>query len=120
MREAINVTFPRPGAAVVALKGEHDRDAKDEAEHLLSQLVDEQDLVVVDVSEATFIDSSFLHNLVLADKRARLSGSQFRLQMGTAPIVRAALEISGLLQTLSVASTREEALAERSDRDAPL
>jgi len=114
MREAINVTYPRPGAAVFALKGEYDLTAKAEAEHLLSRLVDESDLVVVDVSEATFIDSSFLHNLVLADKRAQRRGSQFRLQMGTAPIVRAALEISGLLQTLAVASTREEALAQRS------
>ena len=71
----------------------------------------ENELVVVDVSEAAFIDSSFLHNVVGADRLARERGSRLRLQHGTALIVMRALEVSGILAVLDSVSTREAALA---------
>ena len=81
---------------------------------LLTHEIANFDLVVVDVSEATFIDSSVIHNLFRADRLATERGSRLVLQIGTAPIVTNALEISGLLQCLDVAHTRAEAVASKS------
>ena len=55
-------------------------------------------------------DSSFINNLIKADSAARARGSQFTLQLGTARIVRSAIEHSGILTVLDHAPTREEAL----------
>jgi anti-anti-sigma factor len=107
----LEVLHPRPGVAVVECTGEHDLTSKDEFERLLSGLVVGNGLVVVDVSEAKFIDSSFIHNLVKADGLARQRGSRFRLQHGTELIVRRALEVSGILTYIESVSTRGAALA---------
>ena len=109
--KAITVSHPGDSTAVVELQGEHDCGTSDEVAALLRREVLNNALVVVDVSEAVFIDASFLHNLVRADRDASERGSRFVLQMGTAPIVRAALQVSGLLDQLNVAHTRDEALA---------
>ncbi len=82
----------------------------DDLERLLHRLVLENELVVIDVSEAEFIDSSFLHNLLKADRLARDRGSRLRLQHATKPIVSRALEVSGILTLLDSVSTREDAL----------
>jgi anti-anti-sigma regulatory factor len=66
---------------------------------------------VVDVSEAKFIDSSFIHNLLKADRLAHQPGARFRLQHRTELIVRRALEVSGVVTHLESVSTREDALA---------
>jgi anti-anti-sigma factor len=115
----ICVTSPGHGVAVVELKGEHDFATRTEMTTLLGQAVANNDLVVVDVSDALFIDSSFLHNLVKAHRAADARGSSFVLQMGTAHIVRRALEISGLLERLDVAHTRAEALSRRRPSGTP-
>ena len=107
----LDVLRPRVGAAVVELHGEHDLATKTEVRELLTSLVETNDLVVIDVTDARFIDSSFLHNLAEADRLARSRGSRLRLQLGTASIVRKALEVSGLLERLDCAPDREQALA---------
>jgi anti-anti-sigma factor len=104
------VTHPRPGVAVVTLQGEHDISCRDRYQALFAELVDENGLVVVDVSEALFIDSSFIHTLFSTSRNARGLGKAFRLQTGTAPVVQRVLEISGALDAIEVAHTREEAL----------
>lgn len=104
------VSHPQPGVAVVECAGEHDMTTKDETAVLLAALVSENELVVVDVSDARFIDSSFVNNLLRADRLARERGTRFRLQVATAPIVRRVLEISGILDKLDIATTRDEAL----------
>jgi anti-anti-sigma factor len=106
------VTHPRHGAVVVTLKGDHDLGNADETGRLFDELLAENDLVVVDVGEVDFVDSWFVHTLIRADRSAREQGKRFRLQMGTARIVRRALELSGVLENLDVAHSREEALAE--------
>ena len=107
----VHVSHPRPGAAVAECMGEHDCTTKDELGRLFGELVMENELVVIDVSYAEFIDSSFLQNLVAADQLARQHGSRVRLQHATAHTVRRALEISGVLTALDSVSTREEAIA---------
>jgi anti-anti-sigma factor len=109
----VEVLQPRPGAVVVECRGEHDLTTSESLARLLTELVATNDLVVIDISEAEFIDSSFLHNLVKADRLARPRGTRVRLQFGTAPIVARALEVSGILMRIEHASTREEALGSR-------
>ena len=107
----VEVLRPRPGAAVVECKGEHDLTTSESLGQLLTAVLEENDLVVIDVSEAEFVDSSFLYSILKADRLSRPRGSRVRLQFGTASIVRKAFELSGILAQLDHVATREEALA---------
>ena len=98
------------GVVVLDLKGEHDLATAVTIEPILVALTETSDLVVVDLTETTFIDSSMLESLVQADRTARANGTRLRLQLATAPIVRTAFEVSGLLDHFDVCATREEAL----------
>jgi anti-anti-sigma factor len=106
----IEVIYPSPGAAVVECTGEHDMTTRDEVDRLFGLLVTENDLVVIDVSGARFIDSSFVNNVLKADRLARQQGKVLRLQVGTTPIVRRVLEISGIVDKLDCVEKRDEAL----------
>ncbi len=106
----VEVIRPAEDTAVIALHGEHDTVTKEQFALLLAEEIAANDLVVVDVTDADFVDSSFLHNLVKADRLARARGSRFVLQMGTARSVRRAIEISGLLDSLVWVGSREEAI----------
>jgi anti-anti-sigma factor len=112
---AIRVLRPRRGAAVVECAGEHDIDNAPDLDLELALLAGENDLVVVDLSKAEFIDSSIIRCIAKAHRRSCDLKTQFRLQVGTAPIVERALELSGMLELLDVATTREEALAPRAE-----
>jgi len=102
-----------PRAVVVRFGGEHDLSERDRVEELLRTLLDENELVVADFSEATFVDSTMMHVLLGADMEARRRGSRFRLQLGTSAIVARAFEMTGLDRRLDVARSRQEALGER-------
>jgi anti-anti-sigma factor len=106
----VEVSRPRSGAAVVECRGEHDMSTRGEFAALLKQLLEDSHLVVVDVSEATFIDSSFINNLYIANGFAHRYDAHFRLQHSTAPVVHSVLQISGILDKLDCAHNREEAL----------
>jgi anti-anti-sigma factor len=108
----VQVERPRAGAAVVVFTGEHDAFTSETVEELLGSLIEENELVVVDFSDAEFVDSTTIFTLIKSRKAADERGSTFRLQLGTAPIVEKAFELSGMLRTLHCASTREEALRE--------
>ena len=107
----IEVLRPRPGVAVVECKGEHDMATRDQIRDLFAGLVAENDLVVIDLSEAQFIDSSFLLNLVRAHRASQKRGTTMCLQVGTDRIVSRMLEISEILTVIDSARSREEALA---------
>jgi anti-anti-sigma factor len=109
--QCVEVSYPRTGVCVVELKGDHDRGTAAQMERLLSDLLAVNELVVVDVSEADFVDSSLLRNVLVANRKAEEQQKQFRLQMGTAPIVRRAFEVSGVLEALEVVHNREDATA---------
>ena len=93
---SVNVSVPRAGVAVVGFVGEHDLTTSNETRELLTRLVGENDLVVVDLRAATFIDSSFLSCLLAADRHAKECGNELRLLIGDASSVHAVLEVSGL------------------------
>ena len=106
-----DVTVERPfaGAAVVAFRGEHDLADREQVEALLASILEEGH-VVVDFSEAAFVDSTIPHVLLNADAAARERGRELRLQLGTEAIVRKAFELSGVLEQLPTFGSREEAL----------
>ena len=106
----VHVVRPRRGQVVLELTGEHDLETKAPLSQLLVSLISENDVVVVDLSGAEFIDSSVLHNLAAAHRFAQDRGSQFRIQIGTAAIVQKAFELSGLLNHLDVVPDRQQAL----------
>jgi anti-anti-sigma factor len=110
IEQSVEVTYPRLGACVVTVYGDQDRGSAEEFERQLANLIERNELVVLDVSEAEFVDSSFLRNVLVADRRANEQAKRFRLQMGTAPVVRRAFEVSGVLDRLDVVGTREAAL----------
>ena len=78
----LKVLHPRPGTAVVEVLGEHDLGTSDETARLLARLVGENELVVVDLSETQFIDSSFLKTLKNAQQSAKELGHTVLLQVG--------------------------------------
>jgi anti-anti-sigma factor len=77
----ISVTLARrdPGAAVVALVGEHDPYSSQRLENELSVLLDERLSVAVDLRDATFIDSTTLGVLLAGRTRAERAGLGFVL-----------------------------------------
>ena len=109
--EDVLVERPAPGTAVVVFSGEHDMATKDEITDLLNSLVRWEKLIVADFSSASFVDSSMLGVLLATDEQARELGKTFRLQLGTADIVRRAFEITGVFGVIERVTTREEALA---------
>jgi anti-sigma B factor antagonist len=107
--EAVKSVEKRDGATVVSLAGELDLyNAEDVRAALLEACGDEPDVLVLDLAEVTFIDSTALG--VLIEARSRLADrSGFRL---AAPGLetRRALEVSGLDKHFSVFDTVADAL----------
>jgi anti-sigma B factor antagonist len=106
---AVTGVDKRDGAVVVSLAGELDLyNAEDVRAALLECCAEEPSVLVVDLAEVTFIDSTALG--VLIEARSRLAERDgFRL---AAPGLetRRALEVSGLDRHFSVFDTVDDAL----------
>jgi anti-anti-sigma factor len=111
IERSVEVTHPRPEIAVVVLEGGQDLVTADETEELIARLIAANALVVVDLSGTDFADSAFIGVLLRVNRLAAKRGKRLRIQLGTTPVVRRALEISGVLQLLDVADGRDEAFA---------
>jgi|tagenome__1003787_1003787.scaffolds.fasta_scaffold20122212_2 anti-anti-sigma regulatory factor len=98
------------GAAVVECTGEHDMTTRNGIAALLERLVAVHEVVVVDVSEASFVDSSFVNNLFIANGFARRQGARFRVQYAAASSIRPVLELTGILEALACFRSRDECL----------
>ena len=107
----LSIERPAESSAVVVLSGDHDIAHAEELDRLLASLVAENEVVVVDVTAAQFIDSSVINAFVRAKNAASSAGRAFRLQLGTHAIVERALAVSGVLEFLECVRSREEALA---------
>jgi anti-sigma B factor antagonist len=107
-----------PGVALLKLEGEHDLSTVEELQELLERVQENRAPVVIDVSEATFIDSSILAAMVAAHRRAQderigltvCMGSRAE-EGGSGEVVQRVLDITGLEKHLQVHSRREEAVA---------
>ena len=106
----VQVTSPRTGVSVVSFRGEHDMATCRQTSELFDSLLHTNDLVVADVTDAQLIDSSILAAFITAHKLARERGKDFRIQLGTAAVVKSVFEITGILEHLAWAPSRDEVL----------
>lgn len=99
------------GAFVLALSGELDLASSPMLELELERANDAGvELVVVDLRRLAFMDSTGLHVLVKAHKRARDAGRRFALVQGGKQIQRL-LSLTGLDEKLLIADSPEELLS---------
>jgi anti-sigma B factor antagonist len=108
------------GLAVVTISGEHDLSTAPNLRRRLDSLLDEGTATVVDLSPATFIDSSILG--VILDSRRRAADADIGFAVvhanGTDAVDRV-LEVTGLRAELPVHPRREEAFTEASGSGEP-
>ena len=98
---SVNVEQDR---AVVALSGEHEAYTAEKLARQLTALLTEDVDVVVDLRQATFIDSTVVGVLIAAHRRAQDLGLDFVLRVGgeTGWPVRRLLEVTGLGTQLDI------------------
>jgi len=109
-RGSIAVHALRPGITLLQVSGEHDLytapDLRDRLKAALSE-----GAVIVDMSEATFVDSSILGALLSARQRAAEDevGFAVSLHPDASRTVRQVFEITGLIPAMPVLSSVDEA-----------
>ena len=100
------------GPVVLTISGEHDLSTAPNLRRQLDVLLDERAVAVVDLSPATFIDSSILGVILDGRRRASDAGIGFEVvQSRGAEAVDRVLEVTGLRTELPVHESRETALA---------
>jgi len=110
----ISVTLARrdPPAAVVALVGEHDTYSSGRLENELTVLLGEGQGIVVDLRDASFIDSTTLGVLLGAHQRAEQSSVGFALVLPDREYteVNQILDLTGLGPIFAIFGTLDAAL----------
>lgn len=110
----ISVTLARqdPPAAIVALVGEHDAYSSERLENELAVLLDERQAIVVDLRDASFIDSTTLSALLSARHRAEGMGLSFALVLDDDEHtqVHQILDLTGLGSAFAIHPRLEDAL----------
>jgi anti-anti-sigma factor len=98
--------------AVVTVHGEHDLNTATALHEKLQSAVDGGLDLVVDLSPATFIDSSVLKVILEVRGHAGDAGTGFAVAMTGEgePAVRRVLEVTGLLDRLPVLTDRDRAI----------
>lgn len=103
------------GVAVVSISGEHDLNTAPELRRQLDELIGEAVPVVVDLTPASFVDSSILGAILDARRRAAEKELRLAVQHGDgANAVARVLEVTGLRSELPVHSSRDEAVSDAS------
>lgn len=99
-----------PGATVVTVIGELDLTTGGTLEERLRELRDaDAELVIVDLREVEFMDSTGLSVLVRAHQRAQEAGHRLALVNGGSQ-VRRLLDITGIADRLTVVDAPEQLL----------
>jgi anti-anti-sigma factor len=107
---AIRVVPERVGVAAVCLDGEFDMANASLLSDEIEETLASGDDLILDLSQATFIDSSVIHVLFASARAAAARGRRLVLQVGTAPIVERALELAAIERVVARAHDREEAV----------
>ena len=107
----IEVESGDDAVAVLTLLGEHDLATADVLRARLATTIKEHSAVVIDLSRSDFIDSSTLNALAYAANHASDVGCPLVLQVGPGDVVRRVLELTGMLDLIPHAESREDALA---------
>jgi anti-sigma B factor antagonist len=109
---AISTEEPEPNTTVIGLKGEVDLYTCPELKHeLLRVIADGAILVVVDLTETTFIDSTGLGVLIRGVERLQTEGGRLAV-VCTDPNMTKVFEVTGLNRIFPIFASREEALAQ--------
>jgi anti-sigma B factor antagonist len=96
--------------AVVVVEGEHDVYTAPSLGEQLDSLLDEGVPCVIDLTPATFVDSSVLRVLLETRRRADERGIGFAIALGQDGPVRRVLDITGLVPVLPVHAERAAAV----------
>ena len=108
------------GLEVVVLTGEHDLGTVPRVREALVSAAADGKSVIVDLSSATFVDSSILGALLEARRAAHDSDRGFAVACsGEAEPVRRVLEVTGLAEELPVHPNREAAVTALDDQESP-
>ena len=109
----VDIDRSERGVAIVTLTGEHATYTAEKLGRELEALLEEGCGVVVDLTDATFLDSSVVAVILAARAIAAERGLKFALVMHdhTGPAVRRLFELTGLRSVLTVTSSRDAALA---------
>jgi anti-sigma B factor antagonist len=103
------------GLAVLTISGEHDLSTAPNLRRRLDGLLDEGTATVIDLSPATFVDSSILGVILDGRRHAAEANIGFAVvHSNGADAVDRVLEVTGLRAELPVHSRREEAVTEAS------
>jgi len=98
------------GLAVLTISGEHDLSTAPNLRRRLDILLDERSATIIDLSPATFIDSSILGVILDGRRRAAEADIGFAVvHSNGANAVDRVLEVTGLRAELPVHAQREEA-----------
>lgn len=107
----ITVEEPGEGVAVVALSGEHDLSTVELVKAGIAEARADDRAVVVDLTGASFVDSSILGAVLDARRTATEDALGFAVAMGDgAEAVRRVLEVTGLNDELPVHASRDAAI----------
>jgi anti-anti-sigma factor len=109
--EDVQVEQAADDIVVVIFSGDHDLATRDDVRQLFDSLVHTESVVVADFSSASFVDAAIIGVLLDTSDRARELGGTFRLQLGTAAVVRRAFEVCRVFDVVEHVATRDEALA---------
>ena len=108
----VEVHWPRADSAVVVVSGEHDLTSATQLNNTFAKSLASCRHLIVDLSSATFIDSSAISALVNAKRHADQTDRKFHLVLASTPIVERVLEITGVLPGLNRVKTVEQALSD--------
>jgi anti-sigma B factor antagonist len=105
------VDGPGDGVVVLELSGELDLAVGPRFRELVQGAVaDTPTLVVVDLEEVGFMDSTMLRELLRAHREVSEIGGRF-VVAGPQPTVRRLLELTGTAEVFALAASRDDALA---------
>ncbi len=105
---------------MLTISGEHDLNTAPELRSQLDEAMKGDRGVVVDLSPATFVDSSILGVILDGRRRAAAADRGFAVAQGSgAEAVTRVLEITGLRAELPVYESREQAESQASGGDGP-
>jgi anti-anti-sigma factor len=107
---AISVVPETDAIVAVCLEGDFDLTNAQALGEQLDRALGSGNGVIVDLSEATFVDSSVIHVLVRGAKAARAREQVLVVQLGTAATVERVFELAGIEQLVPRAHDRQEAV----------
>ena len=108
------------GLAVLTISGEHDLSTAPTLRRRVDNLLDEGTATVIDLSPATFIDSSILGVILDGRRRAAEANIGFAVvHANGSDAVDRVLEVTGLRTELPVHTRREEALTQAAGSGEP-